>query len=308
MIQTIVLEPLLNLLLLFFAVLPGGFGVAIIALTVVIRLAMWPLIKKQIHHQEAMKALQPEMDKVKKRAKGDKQKEAQMMTELFKEKGMNPLGSIGLMLLQFPIIIALLFVFRDMITVQQIGESAYSFIQALPAIQAITTNPDLFDPTLFGLFHMAQNGMESPINMVLVVLAGGIQYLQAKQMTPQKSEESSAGQQTALKFTKFMPLVIIGVGSQLPSALPLYWGISSLTAIIQQRIIMKEEVGLMRKALDKAKTLRGAPASPPDPGSPGNEPEAAAEAPAQESTQTGSDTNKKQATLAQDPQPKTKKG
>lgn len=246
MINTILLEPLFNILLFFYALVPGAsFGVAVILLTLVIRLAMWPLVKKQIHQQKAMKELQPDIAKIKKKAKGNKQKESEMMMELFKEKQINPLSSVGLILLQFPILIALFFVLRNVVEASNIAENTYSFVENMPAIQKILNNPDAFDPTLFGFVHMAES------SLILAGLAGLAQYIQVRQMTPQKEssekEGSSANKMMSQNFTKFLPLVAVVVGSQLPSALPLYWVVSSLVATLQQHIILSEEVTLAQK-------------------------------------------------------------
>src|SRR5688572_6622282 len=116
MLKTILVNPLFNALLLLYALLPGhDFGIAIVILTILIRLLLWPLVKKQLQHQKVMKELQPEIAKLKKRAGGDRQKESQLMVELFKEKEVNPFASLGLAILQFPILIALFFVLRDIV-------------------------------------------------------------------------------------------------------------------------------------------------------------------------------------------------
>jgi YidC/Oxa1 family membrane protein insertase len=105
---TIIVRPIFNLLVAIYALLPGhNFGLAIIIFTIVVRLALWPLLKKQLHQAKIMRKLQPELKEIKKAAKGDRQKEALMMQELYKERGINPFGSIGIVLLQLPILIGL---------------------------------------------------------------------------------------------------------------------------------------------------------------------------------------------------------
>ena len=90
-LRAILTQPLFNHLIVLYALIPGNdFGVAIIIFTVIIRLMLWPLLKKQLHQQKAMKELQPEISKIKQRSKGDKQKEAQAMMELYKEREINP--------------------------------------------------------------------------------------------------------------------------------------------------------------------------------------------------------------------------
>src|SRR4051812_529831 len=105
---TLIAQPIFNLLVLIYAILPGhNFGLAIIIFTIIVRLLLWPLVKKQLHQTKMMRKLQPELKRIKKEAKGNRQKESMMTMELYKERGINPFGSIGVMLVQLPILIAL---------------------------------------------------------------------------------------------------------------------------------------------------------------------------------------------------------
>ncbi len=240
MLRTILLEPLLNALLFLYAIIPGGdFGIAIVLLTLFIRVLMWPLVKKQMHHQKAMRELQPEIAKIKKKAKGDKQKESQMMLELFKKKEINPFGSIGLALMQFPILIALFFVLREVVT-GDIAASTYGFIQSFPAITEIINDPSAFDPTLFGYFHMADP------SIILALLAGAAQYFQGKQITPQSTDPNDQAAKMGSTMMKIFPIITVIVASAFPSALALYWFVSSAVAVIQQHFVLNSELGMMQ--------------------------------------------------------------
>ena len=110
---TIFVQPILNLLFLIYGLIPGhDFGIAVIILTAIIRFALWPLTAKQLHGQKKMQALAPEIAKLKKQAAGDKQKESQLLMELYKEKEISPFSACLPALLQFPFLIALYFVFQ----------------------------------------------------------------------------------------------------------------------------------------------------------------------------------------------------
>src|ERR1700747_2996873 len=99
LLTTLIVKPLFNLLVLIYAILPGhNFGLSLIIFTVLIRIALWPLVKKQLHQATAMRALQPELKRIKQATKGDRQKESQLLMELYKERGINPLAT-------FPILI-----------------------------------------------------------------------------------------------------------------------------------------------------------------------------------------------------------
>src|SRR6476619_3490617 len=94
--QVLIVKPIFNLLVFIYAILPGhNFGLAIILFTVVVRLLMWPLVKKQLHQAKAMRELQPELKKIKQASKGDRQKESALLMELYKEREISPFGSIG---------------------------------------------------------------------------------------------------------------------------------------------------------------------------------------------------------------------
>jgi YidC/Oxa1 family membrane protein insertase len=116
MFTTIIVQPIFNLLVLIYALIPGhNFGLAIIIFTILVRLLMWPLVKKQLHHAKALRELQPELKKIKAAAKGDRQKESQLTMELYKEKEINPFASLGIVLVQLPILIGLYIGLRKII-------------------------------------------------------------------------------------------------------------------------------------------------------------------------------------------------
>src|SRR5690242_14255464 len=108
MFTTLIVQPIFNLLVLIYALLPGhNFGLSIILFTIVVRLLMWPLVKKQLHQVKVMRQIQPELKRIKAAAKGNRQQESLMMMELYKERGISPFGTIGVLLLQLPILIGL---------------------------------------------------------------------------------------------------------------------------------------------------------------------------------------------------------
>lgn len=248
MLRTILLNPIFNLLLLIYALLPGhDFGVAIIVLTIIIRLLLWPLVKKQLFHQKAMRDLQPELAKIKQKAKGDRTKESQMTLELYKEKGINPFSSLGLALVQFPILIALFFVLRDIIDPTQINEAVYGFVGNLAPVQAIINDPSSFHPSLFGVVNLAEP------SIVLAILAGLAQFVQARQLAPKHKDKSNPTANIGTQMTLIFPILTVIIAINLPSALALYWLTSSVVAIIQQHIVLAEDVTFMHRLLSRGK-------------------------------------------------------
>jgi len=96
MFTHLIVQPIFNLLVLIYALVPGhNFGLSLILFTIAIRLLMWPLVKRQLRQTKLMRTLQPELRRIKREAKGDRQKESLMMMELYKERGVNPLPTLG---------------------------------------------------------------------------------------------------------------------------------------------------------------------------------------------------------------------
>src|SRR5215470_5632014 len=112
MFNALLVQPMFNLLATIYA-LVHDFGLAIIILTIIIRGALWPLVTRQLHSQRAIQDLQPELKRIKSKAAGDKQVEAQMTMELYKEKEISPFASILPLLIQLPVFIALFIVLKD---------------------------------------------------------------------------------------------------------------------------------------------------------------------------------------------------
>src|SRR5438105_8841940 len=134
MFTTIIVQPIFNLLVLIYALIPGhNFGLAVIIFTIIIRLLMWPLVKKQLHHAKAIRALQPELKKIKAATKGNRQKESQLTMELYKERQVNPLSTLGIVLVQAPILIGLYIGLQKLIkNPHHIVDFSYPWLHHLP--------------------------------------------------------------------------------------------------------------------------------------------------------------------------------
>ena len=105
--NTIILEPILNVLIALSTILFSNFGLAIIALTIVVRVILFPLTVRQTRSTKAMQTLQPQIQELQKKYGRNQQKLQQEMMKLYKEAGINPLGCLWPMLIQLPVWIAL---------------------------------------------------------------------------------------------------------------------------------------------------------------------------------------------------------
>lgn len=276
--DTLIVQPIFNLLAAIYGLIPGGdFGVSLIIFTVIVRLIMWPLVKKQLHQTKVMRAIQPELKKIKAKAKGNKQVEAQMMMELYRERGVNPFSSIGLLIVQLPVFIALFRVIQIMTSQRdQIANFTYDFLEKLGPIQQIISDPKhQFNEYLFGLVNLTEHALgQNGINIVLIllcVLAAGLQYWQSKQVTPEPTEKkrlrdvlaaSAKGEQVdqsevsaimSQRMIMLFPIITLLVTLYLPGALVLYYAVSSGVAVIQQHIVLNRDVDEMETIADKDK-------------------------------------------------------
>jgi len=236
MFNTLLVDPLFNLLAVIYAVLPfRDFGVAIILLTIIIRLLLWPLVNKQLHSQRAMQQLQPEIARIKSEAKGDKQLEGKLMMELYKEKKINPLASFLPLLVQLPIFFALFVVLKDVVKPGEIAHLAYEPVKHLGPIVDIIRGGAVFDPKFLSLIDLSK---ASPI---LAALAAVAQFVQTKQLQPKHKSKDPQAQMMAMMIYLF-PALTFFIGLSLPAALALYWVTTSLVAILQQYLVLQRDV------------------------------------------------------------------
>jgi len=263
MFTTIIVKPIFNLLVLIYALVPGhNFGLAIIIFTILVRLLLWPLVKRQLHQAKLMRQIQPELKRIAKETKGDRQKQAQMQMELYKEKGVSPGRSLGVVLLQLPILLGLYAGLRKVtMDPSQIVHFAYPGLQHLPWMQQLEHGTVKFDSTLFGIVDL-RHGAIGPLYvpaLVIVTASAVVQYLQAKQLMPKSQDnrglrailkEAGAGQQADQTEVNaavsritifFLPAMIFIFTVSLPSALPLYWLVGGIVAYIQQSIVLRED-------------------------------------------------------------------
>ncbi len=264
-----IVQPVFNLLTVIYALIPGhNFGLALIIFTIVIRLLLWPLVKKQLHQAKAMRSMQPELKKIKAATKGNRQKESQMLMELYKERGINPLGAFPTLIAQFIILIGLYLGLQKIIKdPHTIISFSYSYVQDLDWIQALSENIHRFDNTLLGFVDLGRAAISSEglyMPAMIIVLGSAIaQYFQAKQLMPSTKDqrslrailkEAGEGKQADQSevnaaiggSTRYLiPIMIFVFTVNLPSALGLYWLVGGLVAFIQQSIVLgKDETEL----------------------------------------------------------------
>lgn len=217
----ILYRPLFNLLILIYNILPGrDFGVAIVVLTVLIRVAFFPLSIKTIRSQKALNKLGPKMKELKEKIK-DKTAQSAAIMNLYKENGVNPFSGCLPLIIQIPILIALYQAFIAGFKPESLN-MLYSFVQ----------NPGVINKTFIGLIDITLK------NPVLAVLAGGLQFVQSKLATPDPGtggDPSTNALNSQMLY--FFPVMIIIIGWNLPAGLILYWIATTGFSIIEQLYI-----------------------------------------------------------------------
>ena len=201
---------LYNLLQQFFAFLlnttdkyVGNFGVSIIIVTILIKIALLPLTLKQDKSMKEMKKIQPELEKLKEKYANDKQMLNIKTMELYKEHKVNPLGGCLPLLLQLPILFALFGVLRSGIIP---ADSSFLWLKL--------TDKDPY--------------------YILPILNGAVSFFQQKLM-------GSADSNPQMKNMMYIfPVMMIYISYRMPSGLQLYWLTSSILAVVQQYFIMKK--------------------------------------------------------------------
>lgn len=281
MFTTLIVQPIFNLLVIIYSLLPGhNFGMAIIIFTVIVRLLMWPLVKKQLHQAKAMRELQPEIKRIKNETKGNKQKESMLLMELYKERKINPFASFGLVLLQIPIFIGLYSSISRIIKNPEVLTTfSYPFVQSFEWIKTLSADISKFDATLFGIVDLAKPALSKGViywpAMILVIASVIIQYLQSKQLLPNPKDgkglkkilkDAGSGKQADQseinaavgKTTRyFLPAMIFIITVNIASALSLYWLVSGLVAYIQQARVLGRDEKEMEAVADKPNVIEG---------------------------------------------------
>lgn len=224
-------RPLFNLLIWLYDVIPGSdIGFAIIALTLVVKLALWPLTHASLKSQKALQDLQPKLDALKEEHKDDKEKLAKAMMELYASEKVNPLSSCLPILVQIPILIAL---YRVL--------SAGLHAESLSALYGFVHNPGSINAMFLGFVNLESR------NIPLAVISGVCQFFQTRMLIarrPPKQVRGTPGAKDEEMLTSMnqsmmymMPVMTSVIGASLPGGLTLYWVAINLISIAQQYLV-----------------------------------------------------------------------
>ena len=219
----IILNPVINILIMLSNYLFGSFGLAIIVLTIVINILMYPLTKKQIKSQQAMQSLQGEIAEIKKKYAKDKQRAAEEQMKLMRQSGISTSGCLVPMLIQMPVFIAL---YQSIMRL--LATAPEGFLNLSQRLYVAW--PQVFTSVPLNS-HFLWLDLATP-DLILAVLVGASMWLQQKMTTVQSSDPQQRAQSQMMLW--MMPLMFTFISISFPSGLALYWFASTAIRVALQ--------------------------------------------------------------------------
>ncbi len=234
--NNLLVNPIFNALVIFYAITGGNMGWAIILLTLVIRLILVPVVLPSMKTMQKQRDLQPQLDKIRQKYKYDKQKQAEEQMKLFKEHGLNPASGCLNQILMIIVLIAL----YNVIT-------KFSFTSDINAIN---------DLIYFAKFKFAEGAtlntsfwymdLTKPDPYYIIPILGGVvQFLvskmtqpyvekgeEAAKKTPDKSDDLAYNMQEQMLY--LMPIMTVMIGLNLPAGAALYILVTTIFSMVQQ--------------------------------------------------------------------------
>lgn len=233
--HTLIYQPLYNLLVVLYNVVPGkDFGISIILITLVLRAVLVPLYKKQIESQAKLQALQPKIKDLQERTKQNKEQQTKQLMELYKEHGTNPFSGCLPLIVQLIFLIA---IYRVLMNISSNGLSIdatqlYSFVN----------NPGNINQFFIHLVDLTKP------SVIIAALAAIAQYFQTKmlmdnQPKPQtniSTDQPDMAQMMSKQMLYLGPFLTLFIGIKFPAGLSLYWLVGTLFMLVQQIVIQKK--------------------------------------------------------------------
>ena len=239
--NTFLYYPILNLLVFFYQILFQNLGLAILAMTIVLRAVLIPLTLPTLRAAQKQKDLMPELKKLSEKHKNNREKLAKAQMELYRQHGVNPAAGCLPQILQLVVLIALYQAFIQILNSN--GQAILKFNEVL-YFDFLKLDPARVINTHFGPWNLSQPDRF----FVLPILAGFFQLLLSKMMqpavaagtkeakkTPEKSDDLMYTMQEQMLY--LMPLMTVFIGWRLPSGLVLYWLATTIFSFVQQYFV-----------------------------------------------------------------------
>ncbi len=237
-------QPILNLLVLFYHLLGENLGLAIIAITIVIKIATYPLTKPSLLMAKKQKEIAPELRKIKDKYK-DRQVQAQKQMELYKAHGINPASGCLPQIIQLILFIVLYRVFIDFLNSN--GMISQSVVDALYSFEYLKLEVGQTFNTQFLFYDLASVDKTYTLPLVAAIA----QFFMSKVMqksnkvsediaktTPDTKDDFMYNMQEGMIYT--FPLMTFFIGMTLPAGLSVYWLVSTVISLIQYLLLNRE--------------------------------------------------------------------
>jgi YidC/Oxa1 family membrane protein insertase len=227
--HTFIYDPIYNFLVALFKVVPAAdAGIAIIVVTVVVRLILFPLSRKAVKTQVEMQRLGPALEDIKANYKDKPEEQARATLALYKERGVNPFSGIFVILLQLPIIFALYSIFRGLPAINT--GALYSFISV----------PENVNTIFLGILDL---GARSFLLAILAAVTTFIQMWIATRMQAAPKGNSFGDNLTRsmqMQMKYFFPIIVFFISYHLAGVIALYWFVSNLFTIGQELVVRRK--------------------------------------------------------------------
>jgi len=237
----LVYQPIYNVLVFLYNIIPGhDFGIAIIVTTVLLKLALYPISRKQIESQKRLQELQPKIKEIQSRNKDNKEKQTKELLEFYKTNKANPFSGC------LPLIAQLIFFIAIYQVLYNISSSNLTIEQNM--LYGFVKNPETINHLFFGFIDLSKPYIP------LAAIAAIVQFFQTKDLmvtkksTEAKKEiEKKSDEKKQPDFSEIMhkqmlylgPFLTLFIGMKFAAGLTLYWFISTLFSFAQQLYIKK---------------------------------------------------------------------
>ena len=224
--HTFLYDPIYNLLIFFVDVVPyGDVGIAVIIVTVIVKVVLWPLSIAAMKTQRRMKFVEPQLREIREKYKKDKEKQALETLALYKNNGIRPFSSIFVALLQIPVVLALYLVFSHEHLLAPNQEIIYSFVSF----------PSQINPLFFGIFPTTGHVI------ILALVAGIAQFIHAYLTIPVPEKSKDPNPATAEEFARMIAIqsrfilpILVAVLAYSAGAVAIYFIASSIVGVFQE--------------------------------------------------------------------------
>lgn len=287
LIDFIIVNPIINILFVIYNLI-GDFGLAMIIFTILVKFLTWPLVKKQFLQTRLMRKIQPQLTEIRKRCNGNKQLESIQMMDLYKRNNVKPFTSLWTLIIQLPIFFAIFFAIRIMVapTAQDnVSKRAYPVVAEMHRVDEIiklqnsylenTTEKTYdFKPQLLGILDLSTRAglasLSSIIILIFALLSAYSQYLMSKMQMPKNKskntwkkmlsdakegkdmDQADLNSMVSSQMGFMMPVMMLMVVINLPGALVMYYLLSNLITVLQQKIVFSKADDTMDDNTDRA--------------------------------------------------------